>query len=55
MPFTFNNIALYTVTVGGKPWIRSREVCRALKYGKVAKTEDIVKPFCIQENYAHKC
>ena len=55
MPFTFNNIALFTVTVDGNPWSHAREVCRALDYGKATKTADIVKKLCIQENYTHKC
>ena len=53
MPFTFSNIALYTVTVDGKPWTCFGEVCRALEYGKANKTADIVKHLCSQENYAH--
>ena len=55
MPFTFNNIALCTVTLDGKSWTRSKEVCRALEYGKATKTADIVKHLCSQENYANKC
>ena len=54
MPFPFNKIALFTVTVG-KPWTRAREVCRALEYGKATKTADIVKHLYSQENYAKKC
>ena len=51
MPFTFNNIALFTVKVNGKPWNRAKEVCKALEYGKATKTADIVKHLCSLENY----
>ena len=55
MPFTFSNMALYRVTIYGKPRIRSREMWRALEYGKATKTADFVKHLCSQENYGHKC
>ena len=32
MPFTFNEVELYVVTINKKPWTRASEVCRALKY-----------------------
>ena len=54
MLFTFNNIALFTVTVHGNPWSHAREVCRAREYGKATKTADIVKKLCSQENYTYK-
>ena len=53
MPFTFNEVELYLVTINEKPWTRAREVCRVLKYSK--KTADIVKNHCSQENCAQKC
>ena len=34
MPFTFTAVDLYVVTINGKPWIRTREVYKALKYRK---------------------
>ena len=40
MPFTFNALELYVVTINEKPWARAREVCRALEYNQ--KTTDIV-------------
>ena len=52
MPFSFNAVELCVVTINEKPWTRAREVCRALKYNK--RTADIVKAFCIRENYAQK-
>ena len=55
MPFTFNSVALKTVTINDKPWIRAREVYKALEYVKGNKTADIVKHFCSQENYSQKC
>ena len=39
MPFTFNAVNLYVVTINGK----------------ARKTADIVKHLCSQENYAQKC
>ena len=54
MPFTFNKIALFTVTVDGKPWTRAREVSRALEYGEKSKTTTIVKHRCSKENFAQK-
>ena len=50
MPFTFNAVDLYVVTINGKPWTRAEEVFNALKYNK--KTADIIKAFCGQEGYA---
>ena len=52
MPFTFNALELYVVTINEKPWARAREVCRALEYNK--KTADIVKNHCSKENYVQK-
>ena len=52
MPFAFNAVELYVVTVNGKPWTRAKEVCRALKYNK--KTANIIRAHCTRENYAQK-
>ena len=52
IPFTFNAMELWVVTINEKPWTYAKEVCRALEYNK--KTADIVKTFCSQENYAKK-
>ena len=54
MPFSFNAVELYVVTISEKPWTRAREVCKALEYGKATKAADIVKHLCSTENYAHK-
>ena len=43
MPFTFNAVELYVVTINEKPWIGAREVYRALEYDKATKSADIVK------------
>ena len=51
MPFTFNAVELWVVTINEKPWTRAKEVCRALQYNK--KIADIVKAFCSRENYDH--
>ena len=52
MPFVFNAVELYVVTINEKPWTRTREVCKALRYNK--KTANIVRYHCNRENYAHK-
>ena len=54
MPFVFDAVKLYVVTINEKPWTRAREVCRALEYGKATKAADIVNHLCSRENYVHK-
>ena len=54
MPFSFNAVKLYAITINKKPSTRVREVRRALEYGKATKAADIVKHLCSRENYAHK-
>ena len=54
IPFAFNAVKLYVVTINKKPWTRAREACRALQYGKTTKAANIVKHLCSRENYAHK-
>ena len=54
MPFTLNAGELCVATINEKPWTRSREVFRALEYGKTTKAADIVKNLCSRENYAQK-
>ena len=54
MPFAFNTVELYVVTINEKPWTRAREVCRVLEFGKATKSADIVKHLCSRENYSHK-
>ena len=54
MPFVFNVVTLYVVTINEKLWTRAREVHRALEYGKTTKAADIVKHLHSRENYAHK-
>ena len=49
MPFNFDVVDLYTVTVIGKPWMRAREVCQVLKYFK-----KIANGRCSLENIALK-
>ena len=53
VPFIFNNVKLFTVTINGKVWTRAKEVVQgALKYQK--KTADVIRDHCSRENYAHK-
>ena len=55
MPFAFNAVELYVVTVNGKHWTRAKEVCKALEYNKkTSKTANIIRAHCSRENYAHK-
>ena len=54
MPFTLNAGELCVATINEKPWTRSREVFRALEYGKTTKAADIVKNLCSRENFAQK-
>ena len=54
MPFVFDAVKLYVVTINEKPWTRAREVCMPLEYGKAAKATDIVKHLCSRESYVHK-
>ena len=53
MPFAFNAVELYVVTINKKPWTRVKEVCRALEYGKATKTADVVRHLCSRENYTY--
>ena len=50
MPFAFNPVKLYVVTINKKHWARAREVHRALEYGKVIKAADIITHLCSSEN-----
>ena len=52
MPFVFNAVELYVVTINEKRWTLTREVCKALRYNE--KTSNIVRYHCNRENYAHK-
>ena len=51
MPFSFNVVELYAVTINEKLWARTREVCRALTYEKAAR--QIVRHQCTRENFQH--
>ena len=52
MPFAFNAVELYVVTVNGKHWTRAKDVCKALEYNK--KTARVIRAHCSRENYAQK-
>ena len=42
VPFTFNSIKLFTVTINGKHWTRAKEICESLEYNKVtSKTANL--------------
>ena len=53
MPFTFNAVDLYVVTIKEKPWTCSKEVCRALEYKK-GRARDVLKRHVSIENKQHK-
>ena len=42
MPFSFNAVELYIVTINEKPWTHAREVCKALRYEKKLQTSKII-------------
>ena len=52
MPFAFNAVEVYIVTINEKPWTRAREVCKALRYEKAARR--VVRHHCTRENIQHK-
>ena len=54
MSFSFNAVELRVVTISEKPWTQTREVCKALEYGKATKIADIVRHLCSKTNYAQK-
>ena len=55
VPFAFNAVELYVVTVNGKHGTRAKEVCKALEYNKkTSKTANTIRAHCSRENYAHK-
>ena len=53
MPFAFNAVELYVVTINGKPWARAKEVCKALEYKK-GRARDVLKKHVSVENKQHK-
>ena len=52
VPFTFNSIKLFTVTINGKHWIRAVEVCKALEYKR--KRKDVIREHVSIENKQHR-
>ena len=54
VPFTFNNVKLFTVTINGKSWTRAKEICKALEYKKTTKTGDVIRSNCSCENTRYK-
>ena len=52
VPFTFNSIKLFTVTINGKQWSRAKEICQSLNYTK--KTPDVIVDHVSLENRAYK-
>ena len=45
---------LKTVIINKKPWKRTKEVCKALEYGKATKATDTVKRHCSKGYCAQK-
>ena len=54
MPFTFNAVDLYVVTINEKPCARVKEVYSAIEYSEKSKTATMVKNHCCKENFAQK-
>ena len=52
MPFAFNTVELYVVTINEKPWARASEVCKTLWYEKAARR--VVRHHCTRENIQHR-
>ena len=53
IPFKFDNVQLFSVTIDDKVWTRAKEVVKsALEYQR--QTADVIKDHCSRENYAHK-
>ena len=52
VPFTFNNVKLFTVTINGKHWTRAKEICKSLKYEK--KTGNVIRDHVSNENTRYK-
>ena len=52
VPFTFNSIKLFTVTINGKHWTRAKEICQSLKYHR--ETGHVIRDHCSCENIRHK-
>ena len=53
MPFAFNAVKLYVVTINKKPWTRTREVCRAIACKK-SNARDVLKKHVSIENKQYK-
>ena len=55
VPFKFDNVQLFHVSIDDKIWTRAKEVIHgALEYEKSTKTAHEVKRHCSHENYVHK-
>ena len=52
MLFAFDTVEFYVVTINKKLWTRAREVCKALRYEKVARR--VVRHHCAREHIQHK-
>ena len=52
VPFAFNSIKLFTVTINDKHWSRAKEICQSLNYTK--KTPDVIVDHVSLENRAYK-
>ena len=52
IPFAFNAVELYVVTVNGKHWAHAKEVYKALEYQR--QTKDILRGHVSIENKRHR-
>ena len=52
VPFTFNSIKLFTITINDKPWTRAKEICQSLNYAR--NTPNVISDHVSPENRAYK-
>ena len=55
MPFTFNAVNLYVVTINSKPWTSAKKACKTLQcHARTSKTANIIKAHGNPENITQK-
>ena len=52
VPFTFNSIKLFTITINDKPWTRAKEICQSLNYAR--NTPNVISDHVSPENRVYK-
>ena len=55
MPFTFNAVNLYVVTINSKSWTSAKKACKTLQcHARTSKTANIIKAHGNPENITQK-